>query len=119
MQDFKNIGVWKKAHDLVKSIYRATQSFPSHELYGITSQIRRASVSMPTNIAEGCGKSTNPDFSRYLQISFGSACEVEYLLLLSFELNYLDEKMYKNLSVQTEEVKKMLSGFIKKIKQEN
>jgi four helix bundle protein len=115
MQDFKKIEVWKKAHELVKLVYRATSSFPASELYGITSQIRRAVVSVPTNIAEGCGKSSNPDFSRYLQISFGSACEVEYLLLLSFELNYLDETIYKNLSFQLEEVKKMLSGFIKKL----
>jgi len=116
MQNFRNIEVWKKAHDIVKSVYKATVSFPASELYGITSQIRRASISIPTNIAEGCGKGSNADFVRYLQISFGSGNEVEYLLLLSFELNYLDKSTYESLAIQIEEVKKMLSGFIKKLK---
>ena len=118
MQDFKNIEVWKKAHKLVIDIYQNTVSFPSSELYGITSQIRRASVSTPTNIAEGSAKGSNADFCRYLQIAFGSASEVEYLLLLSFELKYINEE-YTVLLNQIIEVKKMLSGFIKKLKAVN
>ena len=119
MQNFKNIEVWKRAHGLVKSVYEVTASFPASELYGITSQVQRSAVSIPTNIAEGCGKGNNADFARYLQISFGSASEVEYLLLLSFELNYLEKVTYDSLTNQIEEIKKMLSGFIKKLKATN
>lgn len=119
MQDFKNIEVWKKSHLLVKYIYRATESFPSSEVYGITSQLRRAAVSIPTNIAEGAAKGSNADFGRFLQIAFGSASEVEYLILLAFELNILKEDEYEQLNNQTVEVKKMLSGFIKKLKAVN
>jgi four helix bundle protein len=119
MQDFKNIEVWKKAHKLVLDIYQYTISFPSSELYGITSQIRRAAVSIPTNIAEGSAKGSNADFGRYLQIAFGSASEVEYLLLLSFELKFINEESYTVLLNQIIEIKKMLSGFIKKLKAVN
>lgn len=119
MEDFKNIEVWKKAHLLVKDIYRDTVSFPSTEVYGITSQLRRAAVSIPTNFAEGAAKGSNADFGRFLQIAFGSASEVEYLILLSFELNFLQDDNYKQLNNQTVEVKKMLSGFIKKLKAVN
>lgn len=119
MQDFKNIDVWKKSHLLVKDIYRAAKSFPSSEVYGITSQLRRAAVSIPTNIAEGAAKGSNPDFGRFLQIAFGSASEVEYLILLAFELNFLKEDEYEQLNNDTVEVEKMLSGFIKKLKAVN
>ena len=116
MQNFKTLEVWKKAHLLVKAIYLNSANFPSHELFGITSQLKRAAVSIPTNIAEGSGKGSNPDFARFLQISFGSCCEVEYLLLLCFELSYLDETDYNELNFINEEVKKMLAGLLKKIR---
>ena len=119
MQDFKNIEVWKKAHLLVKDIYQQTNVFPTSEVYGITSQLRRAAVSIPTNIAEGAGKGSNADFGRFLQIAFGSASEVEYLLFLSFELTFLKEEIYNQLLTQIVEVKKMLAGFIKKLKTVN
>lgn len=119
MQDFKNILVWQKAHELVKLIYETTSLFPSHELYGITSQLRRAVVSIPANIAEGAGKGTNADFCRFLQIAFGSACEVEYLLFLSFELNYLSKETYDKSSARLTEIKRMLSGLMKKLKTVN
>lgn len=119
MQDFKNIEVWKKAHCLVLETYKHTESFPASETYGITAQLRRASVSIPTNIAEGAAKGSNADFARFLQIAFGSASEVEYLFLLARELNFINEAIYAQLNSQTVEVKKMLSGFIKKLKAVN
>lgn len=116
MQDYKKLEVWKKAHLLVKDIYALTITFPKEELYGMVSQIRRASVSIPTNIAEGAGKASKADFGRYLQIAFGSANEVEYLLFLSFELNYLGKEKFEPMNTRIEEIKKMLSGLLKSVK---
>jgi four helix bundle protein len=73
MKDFRDLKVWQKSHELTLLIYRSTKNFPKEELYGLTSQIRRSSSSIPTNIAEGCGRQTNAEFSRFLQIAFGSA----------------------------------------------
>ena len=98
---------------LVKEIYTITKDFPKEELFGIVSQIRRAAVSIPTNIAEGAGKASQKDFGRYLQIAFGSANEVEYLLLLSFELSYMRDHVYEAIQLKIEQVKKMLSGLLK------
>ena len=94
MRDFRQIKVWEKAHRLTLDVYRATAVFPREELYGLTSQIRRATVSIAANIAEGSGKNTRPDFARYLQIAIGSASEAEYHLLLSRDLGYLTEEIY-------------------------
>ena len=88
MKNYKNLNVWKKAHSLVLQLYKETAGFPQAELYNLTSQIRRASTSIPTNLAEGCGKSTQADLARYIQISIGSTQEVEYLAFLSYELLY-------------------------------
>jgi four helix bundle protein len=90
MKDFRNLQVWEKSHMLTLSIYDATRPFPREELFGLSSQIRRAAASIPTNIAEGCGRSSDPDFARFLQIAFGSACEVEYHLILARDLRYVD-----------------------------
>ncbi|MEA1787737.1 four helix bundle protein [Arenibacter sp. GZD96] len=81
MQDYKNIIVWQKAHQLVKDIYLLTTEFPNHELFGITSQIRKAAVSIPTNFVEGSGKLTQADFARFCKIAYGSAAELEYLTM--------------------------------------
>jgi four helix bundle protein len=90
MKDFRNLQVWEKSHMLTLSNYDATRPFPREELFGLSSQIRRAAASIPTNIAEGCGRSSDPDFARFLQIAFGSACEVEYHLILARDLRYVD-----------------------------
>jgi four helix bundle protein len=116
MKDFKKLVVWEKAHKLVLSIYKVTRSFPKEEQYGLISQIRRAATSTPTNIAEGCGKNTQPDFARYLQNAFGSMQEVQYLSLLSFELQYLNRDDYRQLDKDISEVKAMLIGLIQKIR---
>ena len=115
MKDFRDLTVWRKAHELTLSVYRVTKGFPKEELYGLTSQMRRASSSIGANIAEGCGKRTDADFARYVQNAFGSASELEYLLLLAFDLQFLEKADYDELSSKTVEVKKMLAGLIKKI----
>jgi four helix bundle protein len=116
MKDFRQLQVWDKAHALALAIYRITKSFPRDELYGLTSQIRRACTSIPTNISEGCGLGSDADLSRFLQISMGSASEVEYLLLLSHDLCLIGPADYEQLNTAITEVKRMLSGLIKTLK---
>ena len=114
MQDFKNLDVWQKAHQLTIAVYKASVVFPQDELYGLTSQIRRAASSIPANIAEGCGRKGNVELSRYLQIAFGSASELEYHLILAHDLNLITDGIYQDLSNQVDEVKKMLTGLMRK-----
>lgn len=116
MQNYKNLIVWKKAHELVLYIYKLTFVYPKVEQFGLTSQLRRAAVSIPANIAEGCGKYTQSDLVNYLQTALGSANEVEYLLLLSHELTYLKPAPFNDADLQINEVKAMLINLIKKIR---
>jgi four helix bundle protein len=88
MRDFRELKVWEKAHRLTLSVYSATKAFPKDELYGLTSQVRRAASSVPANLAEGCGRETDAEFVRFCQVAFGSANELEYHLLLSKDLGY-------------------------------
>lgn len=116
MKDYRKLVVWEKAHKLVLFIYNVTQAFPKEERYGLTSQIRRAATSTPTNIAEGCGKSTQKDFAHYLEIAFASLQEVQYLSFLSFELKYLDTLAFTTLENNIDEVKAMLMRLIQKVR---
>ena len=116
MKDFRKQKVWGKAHDLALEVYRVTEAFPKTELFGLTGQIRRACVSIPANIAEGCGRDTDADFARFLQIAMGSASELEYYLLLAHDLGFLTDSVYERLQAKTSEVKQMLTSFIKKLK---
>ena len=113
MKDYRKIKVWDKSHILVKDLYYATSKYPKEELFGITSQLRRAGSSIPTNITEGCGRGSDADFRRFLQIAFGSANEVEYLIFLSYELNYLHRSQFIDYNNKIVEIKKMLAGMIK------
>lgn len=115
MQDFKNLDTWKKAHSLALSIYQTTQTFPRDEAYGLTSQLRRACVSIPANIAEGCGKQGGTELKHYLQIAQGSASELDYHILLAHDLNYIDDSEYAVLSDRISEVRRMLTSFIRKL----
>ena len=90
MKDFKKQKVWQKSHRLTLDIYKATANFPREELYGLTNQLRRSCASIPANIAEGCGRNSDADFSRFLQIAMGSATELEYHLLLSHDLGIIE-----------------------------
>ena len=112
MRDFRELKVWQKAHELTLAIYRETAGFPRTEMYGLTSQVRRAAVSVGANISEGAGKNSRPDFARFLLIALGSASEVEYELLLAHDLGYLNCTTYAELSEKVIETKRMLTGFI-------
>ncbi len=115
MRDFRDLKVWEKSHQLTLAAYRVTATFPKEERYGLTSQIRRASVSISANIAEGCGRSGDAELGRFLQIAMGSASELEYHLLLAQDLGYLDTIQGKNLASEVVEVKRMLTSFIQKL----
>jgi four helix bundle protein len=108
MKDFRTLIVWQKGHSLTLSVYSVIKDFPKEELYGVSSQLRRATSSIPTNLAEGCGRGSDKDFKRFVQISMGSTSESEYLLLLCKDLRYLAEKKFNKLVAEVQEVKKML-----------
>lgn len=116
MKDFRSLQVWGRAHKLTLGVYGVSKNFPKEELFGLTSQIRRSVASIPTNIAEGCGRGSDTDFARFLQIAFGSACEVEYQLQLATELNYLDLKLYEDLNADLLSAKRMLSSLLSKVR---
>ncbi len=116
MRDFKNLNVWRKGHELALAVNAATKKFPKEEQYGLTSQIRRSGVSIPANIAEGCGRESSAEFSRFLQIAFGSASVLEYHILLANDLNFLNTGGYDSLTKDVVEVKKMLTSLIRKLK---
>ncbi|MDF2545677.1 MAG: four helix bundle protein [Anaerosolibacter sp.] len=119
MSDYRNLEVWKKAHSLTLEIYKITNNFPSEERYGLTSQIRRASSSVPMNIAEGSGSLYGKEFIRFLDIARRSTCEVEYQLLLCRDIGYIDEAEYTELNVALREVARMLTGLIKSMLESN
>ena len=116
MRDFRGLKVWEKSHRLALAVYKATASFPRDELYGLTSQIRRACVSIPANIAEGCGRDGEVELARFLQIAMGSAAELEYHLLLTSDLKLLGQRDYQKLVGEVTEVKRMLTSFIQTLK---
>jgi four helix bundle protein len=116
MKDFRDLSVWKKAHELTLAVYRATTGLPREERYGLTSKIRRSCTSIPANIAEGCGRSGDPEFSRFLGIAMGSASELEYHLLLANDLELLSNTDHQELAGNLTEVKRMLGGLIGKVK---
>jgi four helix bundle protein len=116
MKDFRKLKVWEKAHQLTLKIYKLTEQYPREELYGLTSQIRRACVSVPTNIAEGCVRSADADFSRFLYIALGSTSELEYLILLSKDLKIIKNELHIELNNEINEIKKMLISMIQKLK---
>ncbi len=112
MRDFRELKVWGKAHSFTLDVYRETESFPKHELYGLAAQLRRAASSVAINISEGAGANSNAEFARFLQMALNSASEVEYELLLARDLAYLRQPLYDKLAVDITEIKKMLTGFI-------
>ena len=116
MKDFRQLKVWEKSHQLALAIYKATKEFPKEELYGLNSQIRRSSISIPTNIAEGCGRNTDADFARFLQMAMGSASETEYQLILARDLEFLPKESYEKLQNDVEEVKRMLASLLKTLR---
>lgn len=118
MHDYRKLNVWRKAHEFVLEAYRVTARFPSEEKYGLSSQIRRAAVSVPANIVEGRARGTDPDLRRFLYIALGSAQETEYLLFLATELKMIEKDEYDRISPQINEVCRMLNQFIQKLSEQ-
>ncbi len=115
MKDFRTLAVWEKSHQLALATYKLTQALPKEELYGITNQMRRAAASVAANIAEGCGRSGDGDFHRFLSVAMGSAVELEYFLLLARDLTLVSEETYRTSDLQVVEVQRMLGSLIRKV----
>lgn len=114
-EDTSKLIVWQKAHELVLKIYEITKGFPKDEQFGLTSQIRRAAVSIPSNIVEGKARGSNKDYNRFLMIARGSLEEVKYQMLLARDLKYIDEVIYKEIYRSMDEVGRLLGGLIKRL----
>jgi four helix bundle protein len=115
MRDYHDLKVWAKAHQLALSIYKVSAGFPQREIYALTSQLRRAAISVASNIAEGCGRYSEAEFAHFLQIAMGSASELQYELLLARDLSFLSESEFQPLDNDVVEVKKMLVALIQKL----
>jgi len=116
MEDFKNLKVWTKAHGLTLTVYKATHCFPKEEVYGLTSQIRRAAASIGANIAEGCGRRSDPEMKRFIQIARGSASELEYHLLLARDLGMLTADEFIDLEGNVLEIERMLAALSQRLR---
>jgi len=113
MKGFRNLHVWTKSHQLTLDIYKATQQFPKEELFGLVSQLRRASASIPTNIAEGSGRKSEKEFIQFLSIALGSANEVDYLIELSKDLGFISQEIWTQLDHEINEIQSMLFVLIR------
>ncbi|MFC1818269.1 four helix bundle protein [Thermodesulfobacteriota bacterium] len=119
LKNFKELKVWEKAYQLCLDLYKATAEFPNEEKYGLSSQMRRSAISIPSNIAEGYGRKTIPDYVRCLYIAYGSTCELETQTLLSGDLNYLNKADQSSLLEKIKEVERMLMALIKSLENKN
>jgi len=115
VKDFHELKVWQKAHQLTLAVYQITATFPREELYGLTSQLRRACSSIPANLAEGCGRNGDAEFARFCCIAMGSASELEYHLLLARDLKLVKPKDHEELAQRAIELKRMLTALIQKL----
>lgn len=115
MQDFRKLKVWQKAHQFVLSIYAISARFPDDERFGLTSQVRRAAISIPSNIAEGCGREPKAELRRFLFVAMGSASEADYQLELARDLKFLEHSTYHSLTQELDEIKQMLTGLIQRL----
>jgi len=115
MRDFRQLKVWQKAHRLVLDTYRIARGFPAEERYGLTAHLLKSATSVPSNIAEGCGRRSDTELAHFLGIAAGSASETEYQLLLAHDLGYLADSDHHALDAQVNEVKRMLNAFIQKL----
>jgi four helix bundle protein len=119
MKDFRDLVVWQRAHQMTLDIYALTRSYPSDERFGLVSQMRRAMMSVPNNLSEGCGCSTDLSFAQFVETALRSACEVEYQLLLSRDLRYLDEQGWHKRQGEITSIKRMLSQLMKTLRKDN
>jgi four helix bundle protein len=116
MQDYRKLTVWAKAHALTLKVYKTSKSYPKEEIFGVTSQLRRAAASIPANISEGCGRNSSADLANFLNYALGSANETSYFLLLSKDLEYLSEQEYLKFDDEIEAIKAMLISLIEKVR---
>ena len=112
---FQELTIWQRSHLLTLKIYSISKKFPKDEMFGLTSQIRRSSFSIPTNIAEGCGRNSNAELNRFLVISSGSASELQYQLILSKDLGYIIQSIFKELHDETIQIRKMIYSYCEKL----
>ena len=117
MKTYRDLIVWQKSIKLVTEVYSITKNFPKEELYGLTSQIRRSVVSIPSNIAEGYGRNSTQDYIRFLQIACGTLYEMQTQIEIAVNLDYLDREYSENIFNQTNEIERMLNSFIRKMKE--
>jgi four helix bundle protein len=116
VKDYHTLEVWSRSHQLTLVIYAATKSFPKEEMFGLTSQMRRAASSIPANIAEGCGRDSDAELKRFLDIAHGSASELAYFVLLAKELGYLSPEKFPAISDELSQIKRMIGAFARKLK---
>lgn len=119
LKDYKDLIVWQKSYDLCLQVYKTTHTFPKEEKYGLVVQMRRSAVSVPSNIAEGYGKKTIPDYVRSLYIAYGSICELKTQILLSGDLGYFEKQGMENLGGEIKEVERMLKSLIKSLEKKH
>ncbi len=117
MSNFRNLQIWQKSMTLTTNIYVATKNFPKEEIFALTSQIRRSSISIPSNIAEGIGRDSNKEYLRFLKISIASLFELQTQLEIGKNIEYLTEVEFNKIYEDTRELERMLVSFIKKIKE--
>ena len=115
MRDFKKYDIWQLSHELTLEVYKITSIFSKEELFGITSQLRRATSSIPTNISEGCGRNSDKEFNQFLNIALGSALETEYLFILSKDLNYLNQEQIQDLELKINNIKSKIYKLKQKL----
>ena len=116
MKDFRKLEIWQKSYQLSLDVYKATKTFPKDEMFGLTSQMRRAAVSIPSNIAEGCGRDGDAELARFLSIAMGSASELECQLQMSHDLDMLVDDQYEAINTKLLELKRQLNAFLQKLK---
>lgn len=119
MRDFRQLRIWELSHNLTLKIYRITKGFPKEELFSLTSQMRRSRSSIPNNIAEGCGRGSNNDYARFLQIAVGSSYELDYQILLAKDLEYIDNKTHAELSNEISSLQKQIVALLQKVRATN
>lgn len=116
IRNFKKLQIWQRSRVYVKQVYLMTNQFPNSEKFGLVSQLNRAAISIPSNIAEGCGQGTEKSLSHYLDLALGSACEVETQIYLAYDLEFIDEQKMKRLTDEIVQIRRMIIGYQKTLK---